>query len=248
MEIETTTIDYGDPADWDEWPDGYGAVIARHLEDEHWHVTDWDDTVVNVVAADGTETGVWFARGRCWTGRVTDDGCRNPTDILAILTDPEEIAGRADTVMRELGLKPGKPARLPGDEDDDDSLPHDGYMGQVADALEARGVKPSNWWTESPDGEQLDGVLAFDNHPAIDGEWPEGICLAWDQNHGWNLIVGRENRWLDPLPVGAYAHPQAVASQTFHRLQGRSFFEVDDSWDGAAALLAAVEAWEAEGA
>lgn len=63
-EVETQP-DYGDPADWDEWPDGYGAVIARYLEDEGWRVEAFDDTTVNVIASNGTDTGVWFARARC---------------------------------------------------------------------------------------------------------------------------------------------------------------------------------------
>lgn len=251
-EITGIPEDPGDPSDWDEWPDGYGAIIATELEDSGWHIDGHDDrTTVSVIAVDGTDTGVWFARGRCWTGCGDGHGtCRNPIDILADLTDPEEIAGRADTVMRELGLRPGKPTKRRCTDGcmDDDTLPHDGYMESVAEALEARGVKPSSYWTETPDGERLDGVLNFDNHPGIDREWPEGICLTWDQQRGWNFIVGRENRWLDPLPVGTYAHPQAVASASFHRLRGAKAPEADDSWDGAAALLSAVEAWEAEGA
>lgn len=235
--------DYGDPTDWDEWPDGFGSIIATELEDRGWHIDGYDDTVVNVTAADGTETGVWFARGKCWTGRSVDGECKNPIDILAVLADPEEIAGRADAVMREIGLKPGKPAPVA---EDDDSLPHDDYMGLVAAALEAAGIKPETWWTETADGEILDGVFKFDD-PRITQEWPDGIYLAWGQNRGWALITEGQNRWVMDLPIGAYAHPDAVAFATLRRALNLELAEINDDWDDAAATLAKVEAWEAEG-
>lgn len=109
-EIETTVVDHGDPGDWDEWPDGFGAAIARYLEDEGWHVTDHDDTsVVNVIAADGRETGVWHnGGGKVWTGISVDGHCNNPSRLNVDVTDPEAIAQGADREMRRLGLKPGK--------------------------------------------------------------------------------------------------------------------------------------------
>lgn len=248
-EITDITEDPSDPSEWDEWPSGYGAVIARYLEDEHWHIEGFDDTTVNVTARDGTDTGVWFARGRCWTGKGDGHGtCRNPVDILADMSDPEEIAGRAHTVMRELGLEPGKPGQRRCDDgcQGDGTLPHDGYMQQVADALEGAGIKPEHWWTETPDGERLDGVFKFDD-PRINAEWPDGIYLAWDQNRGWDLITEGANRWIMPLQIGVYAHPGQVAFAALRKALNREVPPLDDSWDGAAAVLAAVEAWEAEG-
>lgn len=232
--IETQAQPETDPAEWDEWPDGYGAVIARHLEDEGWHVGAFDD---------GTETGVWFARGRCWSGKGDGHGtCNNPVDILADLTDPEEIAGRADTVMREIGLTPGPwtgPARCTdGCMDDDEELPHAEYMQLVADALTEHNSDPSRWWIETVDGKTLDGVFTYDEHPEV-------VFLGWDQNHGWALVTGRGWRQCEPLPLGVYAPPVAVAAVVAARLRGESAPEHGETWDGAAGVLAAIEAWEA---
>lgn len=110
---EPASSDHGDPAEWDELPDGFTAVIARYLEDEGWHVDDHDDVgVVNVTAADGTETGTWHSGGgRIWTGRCDGHGrCDNPVQLNVDVADPEAIAWGADIEMRKLGLKPGKPS------------------------------------------------------------------------------------------------------------------------------------------
>jgi hypothetical protein len=109
-EIEPMTIDHGDPRDWDELPDGFGAIIARYLEDNGWHVVGQDATVVNVLAQDGSETGVWHSgSGRVWTGISEHGHCDNPIQVNVDVTDPEAIAWGADQEMRRLGLKPGKP-------------------------------------------------------------------------------------------------------------------------------------------
>ena len=104
--------DHGDPETWDELPEGFTAVIATELEDHGWHVDTYDGgTVVNVTAADGTETGVWHnGSGKIWTGIGDGHGyCANPVRINVDVTDPEAIAWGADQEMRRLGLKPGKP-------------------------------------------------------------------------------------------------------------------------------------------
>ena len=110
MEIPEEAVDHGDPAGWDELPEGYITVIVTELEDRGWAIDSYDcGTVVHVIAADGTETGVWFADGRCWTGHRGGHGaCVEPADIKADVTDPEDIAARADQAMRELGLKPSR--------------------------------------------------------------------------------------------------------------------------------------------
>jgi len=110
--IPATPVDHGDPADWDELPDGFTAVIATELEDRGWIIDTYDGgNVVNVIAADGREASVGFTGGRVYAGICDGEygECSRPVDILADVTDPEQIAGRADEVMREIGLKPGKP-------------------------------------------------------------------------------------------------------------------------------------------
>lgn len=126
-------------------------------------------------------------------------------------------------------------------------LPHDTYMEKVANALEVLGVKPSTWWTEAPDGRELDGVFRFDD-PRIKAEWPEGIYLAWDQGRGWGLITEGSNRDLYSLDDhGTYSHPHAVALTVKEMLLGESVLPVVDApWDGDQETWQAVATWEAE--
>jgi len=130
------------------------------------------------------------------------------------------------------------------------SLPHDDYADAVVHALTAIGVTPDQWWTETPDGQQLDAVIMFDEKTsdAMDAEaWPAGSFLGWDQHAGWALVEGAYARNVNPLELDAYAAPTAVAQRTRDRLltPGEPDKPVAEAWDGAAALEEAVKAWEA---
>ena len=124
-------------------------------------------------------------------------------------------------------------------------LPHDDYIDTVHAALAGLGIEPDRYWTETPDGRQLDAVLTFDTNPAISAEWPGGVFLGWDQRAGWSLIDTSTNRTLFPLGLGAYAGPQAVAVRAKTILFSAGSTPVDETWAGAAALEEAVKAWEA---
>ncbi|ACU71835.1 hypothetical protein Caci_2926 [Catenulispora acidiphila DSM 44928] len=124
-------------------------------------------------------------------------------------------------------------------------MPHDGYINEVAYQLTQLGHEPTQQWTTSPDGEQLDGVIVFDDaDPAL---WPDHVWLGWDQHNGWALC-DNGTRALFPLDLDVYAAPGAVAVRAADRLTGRQDTDVDEDWDGAAALAEAVRAWEKEGA
>lgn len=128
-------------------------------------------------------------------------------------------------------------------------LPHDDYTAAVVEALKAIGVTPDQWWTETPDGQQLDAVIMFDEKTsdAMDAEqWPAGAFLGWDQRAGWALVEGAFARSLTPLDLDTYANPAAVAQRARDRLLGEPDKPVVEAWDGAVALQDAVEAWEAE--
>ena len=126
------------------------------------------------------------------------------------------------------------------------ALPHDGYLQAVHDALGALGIEPDRSWAESPDGEQLDAVAELRSNPAIRAEWDGGVYLGWDQHSGWSLVDEGTNRTLHPLGLGVYANPAAVARRAYTILFGAGSTPVDEAWDGAQALQAAVEAWERE--
>lgn len=122
-------------------------------------------------------------------------------------------------------------------------LPHDDYTAAVVEALAALGCEPANWWTETPDGQQLDAVIDFHARISPDA-WPDGVFLGWDQREGWSLTGTGENRNLYPLGLDTYANPAAVARRTLDRLLDEPDKAVDEQWDGAVALQDAVEAWE----
>ncbi|MGY0065129.1 hypothetical protein ACWY4P_53410 (plasmid) [Streptomyces sp. LZ34] len=133
-------------------------------------------------------------------------------------------------------------------------LPHDDYMAAVAHALAAAGAKPREYWTETPDGEQLDAV--FRGWPAgtvNEDEWPDGVYLAWDQYRGWLLIEEDGGRNVDDLSEDSriFCDPRQVAADTVARLtHGMNGWTpgpicIDgDRWD-TKATYEAVEAWQA---
>ena len=123
------------------------------------------------------------------------------------------------------------------------SLPHDGYLHAVHDALAALGIEPDRSWTETPDGQQLDAVAELRTNPAIRAEWDGGVFLGWDQRAGWSLVDEGTNRTLYPLGLDVYANPKAVAQRAYTILFGAGSNPVDEVWGGAEALQAAVEAW-----
>ncbi len=123
-------------------------------------------------------------------------------------------------------------------------LPHEQYITDVFTALDDIGTDPTDVITTTPDGEQLDGVITFPRNAYGAQEWPDGVFLGWDQRAGWALCTEGENRNLEPLDLDTYANPATVASRTRSRLYGDPDRPVDESWDGAALLDAAVKAWE----
>ena len=120
-------------------------------------------------------------------------------------------------------------------------LPHDNYIDAVAHHLTRLGHEPAQWWTETPDGEQLDGVIIFGDTANPD-LWAGRVWLGWDQRVGWSLCD--DTRTLFSLGVGRYAAPEAVATRAADRLTGRPDTVVDVGWDGAEALAEAVWKWE----
>lgn len=119
-------------------------------------------------------------------------------------------------------------------------MPHDAYIEDVAHHLTSLGHEPTQWWTTSPDGEQLDGVIFFDTaNPDL---WTGKVWLGWDQRDGWSLCD--DTRTLFPLDLDTYAAPNAVAARAADRLAGRPDSAVDEDWDGAEALAEEVREWE----
>lgn len=125
-------------------------------------------------------------------------------------------------------------------------LPHDDYIAAVDHHLTSLGHEPAQWWTESPDGVQLDGVIFFRRSDANPYLWSGNVWLGWDQREGWALC-DNETRTLYPLDLGTYAAPEAVAIRAVDRLTGRPDTAGEEFWDGAEALAEAVQAWEKEG-
>lgn len=123
-------------------------------------------------------------------------------------------------------------------------MPHDGYIDAVAHHLASLGHEPAQWWTESPDGEQLDGVIVFRGHAANLDLWTGRVWLGWDQRGGWALCD--DKRTLFPLDLDTYAAPEAVAVRAIDRLAGRPDSAVDEGWDGTEALAEAVRKWESD--
>lgn len=121
-------------------------------------------------------------------------------------------------------------------------MPHDDYIDAVAHHLTRLGHEPAQWWTESPDGEQLDGVIILGDTDNRD-LWPGRVWLGWDQRAGWMLCDDQE-RTLYPLKLDTYAAPEAVAVRAVDWLTGRPDADVDEGWDGAEVLAEAVRAWE----
>lgn len=124
-------------------------------------------------------------------------------------------------------------------------MPHDAYIDAVAHHLTHLGHRPTQWWTTSPDGEQLDGVIEFRDTPNPD-LWTGRVWLGWDQRDGWALCDD-ETRTLFPLDLDTYAAPEAVAARAVDRLAGRPDSPVDEDWDGTEALAKAVQEWEENG-
>lgn len=120
-------------------------------------------------------------------------------------------------------------------------MPHDDYIDAVGHHLTDLGHNPAQWWTESPDGEQLDGVIVFDD-TANPNLWTGKVWLGWDQRDGWALCD--DTRTLFPLDLGTYAAPEAVAVRAADRLAGRLDTDVDEAWDGAEAFAEAIRVWE----
>ncbi len=130
-------------------------------------------------------------------------------------------------------------------------LPHTEYMAAVADELAVYRAAPGNWWAETPDDQQLDGVFTnFPDSSVDSGQWPHGVYLGWDQNQGWLLIEqggGRNATPLDPDGVSTYSSPRQVACSASNALLGRSTGPIcnDGSWSwDSRPLEAAIEAWE----
>lgn len=124
-------------------------------------------------------------------------------------------------------------------------FPHDNYIEDVAHHLTSLGHEPSQQWTTSPDGEQLDGVIEFCGTANPD-LWTGRVWLGWDQRDGWALCD--DSRTLFPLDLDTYAAPEAVAVRVADRLTGRPDSAVDEDWDGAEALAEAIDVWEKDGA
>lgn len=131
-------------------------------------------------------------------------------------------------------------------------LPHDDYIAAVAHHLTRLGHEPAQWWTESPDGEQLDGVIIIGDTANPD-RWPGRVWLGWDQRVGWALCDDQE-RTLFPLDLGTYAAPEMVAVRAVDRLTGRpdriagkDWNDASEGWDGAEALAEAIRKWENDG-
>lgn len=131
-------------------------------------------------------------------------------------------------------------------------LPHDDYVGLVADALDLYGVRPGMYWTEDDDEGRL--IAVFRDWPAgtVDTDtWLHTPYLAWDQFAGWQLIEdggGRNISDLDPWGVRTYSSPRQVACSTANALRGRLStgpITNDGSWSwDSRPLEAAVKAWE----
>lgn len=126
-------------------------------------------------------------------------------------------------------------------------MPHDDYINAVAHRLARLYHEPGQWWTTTPDGEQLDGVIVFSG-TANRELWPGRVWLGWDQRVGWALCDDT-TRTLYPLDLQIYAAPEVVASRADDRLTGRPdrIAGEDCDWDGAEELAEAVRAWEKEG-
>ncbi|GHC37199.1 MULTISPECIES: hypothetical protein [Streptomyces rochei group] len=134
-------------------------------------------------------------------------------------------------------------------------LPHDDYIGEVADALEMYDVRPGMYWTEDDSEGRL--VAVFRDWPAgtVDPDtWPHTPYLAWDQYAGWQLIEdggGRNIRDLDPEGVRTYSSPRQVACSLANALHGylvNGPITNDGSWSwDSRPLEAAVKAWEKDG-
>lgn len=130
-------------------------------------------------------------------------------------------------------------------------LPHDGYIDAVAYRLTRLYHEPKQWWTTTPDGQQLDGVIMLGDtaNPKL---WSPRVWLGWDQYSGWALCD--DTRTLFPLDLDTYAAPEVVAVRAVDRLTGRpdtiageDWNDADEDWDGAEALAEAIRAWENSG-
>ncbi|RSS92486.1 hypothetical protein EF919_18300 [Streptomyces sp. WAC02707] len=131
-------------------------------------------------------------------------------------------------------------------------LPHDDYIGAVADALEMYGVRPGMYWTEDDEDGRLIGV--FRDWPAdtVDTDtWLHAPFLLWDQHEGWRLIEeggGRNIRDLDPEGVNPFSSPRQVACSMANALRGHLVTGpicTDGSWSwDSRPLEAAIKEWE----
>jgi hypothetical protein len=126
-----------------------------------------------------------------------------------------------------------------------DALPHEDYIQAVLGALFELDAEATHAQTSTPDGDTLDGWIAF-THGAYCEHWPDGVYLGWDQHQGWALCNNGPNRNLHPLDLDTYAHPRAVAHRTLDRLTGSpdGVIEQWSDWPGAVKVQDAVEQWE----
>lgn len=103
------------------------------------------------------------------------------------------------------------------------TLPHDDYMEAVVDALSARGIPPSQWWTSEDDSgaatDRLDAVVLWSGIASPD-HWPHGVYLTWDQYDGWRLIEegGARTIWALSEDSLTYSDPRQVAADVAARL------------------------------
>lgn len=132
----------------------------------------------------------------------------------------------------------------------DGSLPHDAYIGLVADALATYDAAPARYDTTTSDGLLLEAYFTDWPEDAVDNEtWPEGVVLGWDHHSGWVLIDQQADRTIYPLDegcVGVYANPGQVAASAANALRGHAHTGpicTPGLWDSRP-LEAAVQAWE----
>lgn len=133
-----------------------------------------------------------------------------------------------------------------------EQLPHDEYIGAVADQLTTYNVTPGMYWTEDTEDGRLTAVFCDWPAGTVDQDtWLNGVYLMWDQYDGWRLVEnggGRNIRDLDPEGVGVWSSPRQVACSTANALGGHLVTGPITnsggwSWDSRP-LEAAVKAWE----
>lgn len=131
-------------------------------------------------------------------------------------------------------------------------LPHDQYIDTVNAALTAAGLGPSDGFTETPDGEQLDAVLNWrSDHPLVaPSELPHGMLICWSQYEGWEYAWGNEdgsNSTPRPLVREFIPSPDDIVTAVGTLLHGADDLPIDGTpWEGKDELSEALAAWEEE--